>query len=120
VVIGIIAILIALLLPAVQQAREAARRSQCKNNLKQSGLALHSYHETHKMFPPGSAEAFCTAASCGTAGVREWSGYGPHTHCLPFLDQGQLFKKIQIQGFGWHEAQNAAARDTKLSVYLCS
>ena len=51
--VSVIAILIALIVPAVQQAREAARRSTCKNNLKQFGLGLHNYHDTHEVFTPG-------------------------------------------------------------------
>lgn len=86
VVIAIIAILVALLLPAVQQAREAARRSQCKNNLKQFGLALHNYHDTHNtfVFMRGG-----TAASTGNA--NNLSGM---VALLPFIEQGPLFDVI--------------------------
>ncbi|HWL10732.1 MAG TPA: DUF1559 domain-containing protein [Planctomicrobium sp.] len=96
VVIAIIAILVALLLPAVQQAREAARRSQCKNNLKQVGLALHNYHDTHSCFPPGSVSTR-ESATCGDAGssftrmrkVPNW-----RAQIWPGIDQSALYNRM--------------------------
>ncbi len=93
VVIAIIAVLVALLLPAVQQARESARRTQCKNNLKQFGIALSDYHDTHNSFPPGlflPTSPFCTA-SVG----QNW-GWG--TSLLPFMDQLPLFEQLDPNG----------------------
>ncbi|HEY0981728.1 type II secretion system protein, partial [Schlesneria sp.] len=72
VVIAITAILIALLLPAVQQAREAARRTQCRNNLKQLGLALHNYESSHRVLPLISSNS---------------TGYSAQAQLLPYIDQ---------------------------------
>lgn len=92
VVIAIIAILIALLLPAVQQAREAARRSTCKNNLKQLGLALHNYHDTHRGFPPG----WMGVSSTGLPNLEGESGFGWGAMILPFLDASPLYNYINF------------------------
>ncbi|AMV19747.1 DUF1559 domain-containing protein [Planctomyces sp. SH-PL14] len=94
VVIAIIAVLVAILLPAVQQAREAARRSQCQNNLKQLGIALHSYHETHFIFPfssmnPGSCISVA-APNTVNSPVRNARGW---TMLLPYIDQGALYNQ---------------------------
>ena len=90
VVIAIIAVLIALLLPAVQQAREAARRTQCKNNLKQQGLALHNYHDTFRVFPPGEFGGVYENYSGGIVGNRKcWMQM-----ILPYIDQANLYNQL--------------------------
>ena len=87
VVIAIIAVLVALLLPAVQQAREAARRTQCKNNLKQYGLALHNYHETFGLFPPGG-----DAQTWGNSNSLNWQA-----KILPYTDQMSIYTQINFE-----------------------
>lgn len=90
VVIAIIAVLIALLLPAVQQAREAARRSQCKNNLKQLGLAMHNYHETHKAFP---AISYDHENNGGDEARHASWGWG--VFLFPFIDQAPAYNQLK-------------------------
>jgi len=128
VVIAIIAILIALLLPAVQQAREAARRTQCRNNLKQFGLALFNYHDTHKTFPP-SHIGRCTTPDLNASGLAM---------LLPGLDQGPLYNQFNFsltssnqEGSGYESGTvgthtsdpatngNLIPVSTKLEVFLC-
>jgi len=94
VVIAIIAILISLLLPAVQQAREAARRTQCKNNLKQWGLALHNYHDTALKFPMGAMGLNALANVRPRPNNMSW-----HIRVLPYLDQANLYAKFDFSRF---------------------
>lgn len=88
VVIAIIGILVSLLLPAVQAAREAARRMQCSNNLKQISLALHNYVDTYKTFPPGG---ITPGGCCGTPSAGTWSLF-----ILPFLEQQTLHARYDF------------------------
>jgi prepilin-type N-terminal cleavage/methylation domain-containing protein/prepilin-type processing-associated H-X9-DG protein len=93
VVIAIIGILIALLLPAVQAAREAARRSQCSNNLKQLGLALHNYHSAVLAFPPG------VIWSTGAMYSRARQNF--HVHLLPYHEQGSTYDALEWDNLPW-------------------
>jgi prepilin-type N-terminal cleavage/methylation domain-containing protein/prepilin-type processing-associated H-X9-DG protein len=103
VVIAIIAVLIALLLPAVQQAREAARRAQCKNNLKQLGLALHNYENTHRRFPP--AKIFDTSVSQCQAWIYG-NSLSWRVMILPYIDQASVYNQINMNE--WIECRTGA------------
>ena len=111
VVIAIIGILIALLLPAVQAAREAARRMQCSNNEKNIGLGLLNYHDTHGVFPPGTM---------GTGTSWSWSA-----RILPFMEVGDIHKQIDFShNYNEHAtsgpvAINNRAMKTFVSTYIC-
>lgn len=104
VVIAIIAILISLLLPAVQQAREAARRTQCKNNLKQLGLALHNYHDSARCFPFGM----------GGTGNK----YSAISQILPQIEQANLYARIDFNR-PITDALNTPARLMELPAFRC-
>lgn len=118
VVIAIIGILIALLLPAVQAAREAARRSQCTNNLKQLALASHNYHDVHKCFPRYNYQA--------TGGSAAWEGFSAHTMLLPFVEQQAVYDEVKrrMQNTptpqdGWRIGHFTSIRRTPISGFLC-
>lgn len=110
VVIAIIAVLIALLLPAVQQAREAARRSQCKNNLKQIGLALHNYHDTYSVLPPGVVH------KSGNQNVAALASYGWGTFILPYLEQATVFHAMQTNGVDLDQLLKNTANPTAQAI----
>ncbi len=109
VVIAIIGILVALLLPAVQAAREAARRMQCQNNMKQLGLALHNYHTANNKFPPAG---FYDGGSL-TGSTLSW-----HCALLPFIEQGNLYDELDHAG-PYGSTQNRTAALNKVEAFLC-
>src|SRR6516162_5799732 len=96
VVIAIIAVLIGLLLPAVQKVREAAARVQCQNNLKQLGLALHNYHDANSQFPPaGRGYAWCGSAAGGPGDTAIYNSNGL-VLLLPYVEQDNLYRRFNL------------------------
>lgn len=111
VVVAIVGILIGLLIPAVQSVREAARRTHCGNNLRQIGLAIHSYHNTHKRFPVGCTQWRPTPS--GTQRQLAWSAW-----ILPDLEQETIHSKIDFE-LAFDDPANASAAATVIPVYIC-
>src|SRR5512137_843597 len=107
VVIAIIGVLVALLLPAVQAAREAARRMSCSNNLKQIGLALHNYEGTYRVLPPSRIDINLPRFQ------QSWVSLA-----LPFIEQGTIHAKYNF-GNNWYDPINDPLTTARLSVMLC-
>src|SRR5579872_185409 len=119
VVIAIIAVLVSLLLPAVQQAREAARRTQCKNNLKQIGLALHNYEGSFQVFP--QARNVTAPDPTAPSGSGQY-GASAFTVILPYLEQESLYQRIDVTRSALASVNMPPANpaySTPLPVFLC-
>lgn len=119
VVIAIIGVLVALLLPAVQSAREAARRMQCSNNMKQIMLSMHNFHDTYLVLPPGAVRPHTTAPvhdrfMIPRTGVNH--GWGPFI--LPFMEQKPLYDQYKWDQ-DWASAANANVVQTHLATFIC-
>jgi prepilin-type N-terminal cleavage/methylation domain-containing protein/prepilin-type processing-associated H-X9-DG protein len=116
VVIAIIAVLIGLLLPAVQKIREAANRVECASNLRQIGLALHNYHDTHRVFPPGLLNTFMgqlphQGPDCER---RSWMPI-----ILPFVEQDALAREFEFERQAGHYPWYAPHASTPVPLFLC-
>ena len=122
-VIAIIAILIALLLPAVQAAREAARRTQCSNQFKQVGIALHNYHSAHNKFPPGQNYPDWRCPDQGhLASGTFWNGGGWAHFILPFLEETALYDQLDWANAGTngiHDCLNVPVAQQRVALFLC-
>jgi len=122
VVIAIIGILIGMLLPAVQQVREAARLTTCKNNLRQLSLALHNYESSFRQFPPGyafiSGDDFASTGNPVEDGSANHLGQAWGAFILPQIEQGNLHQQIDFKLSGF-AVENLEARETEIPSFLC-
>lgn len=125
VVIAIIAVLLALLLPAVQNARESARRTQCQNCLKQIGLAMHNYHSSFGLFPPGY---IANVNPTGGANVISSGGVGWATLLLPNMDESSIYERLNFNVYRMDypstsspgaNSENSTAYRVQIGAFLC-
>jgi prepilin-type N-terminal cleavage/methylation domain-containing protein/prepilin-type processing-associated H-X9-DG protein len=132
--LAIIALLISLVLPAVQSARESSRRAQCRNNLRQLGIAFHNYHDTHRQFPPVYVAVRHTILPSYIGTTGPYDDANVHTYgefLLPFLEATAVYRHIDFTqpyfapvdlttiGLPRYDAQNQAAVASVLSAFLC-
>src|SRR6516225_8276882 len=113
VVIAIISVLIALLLPAVQSAREAARRAQCCNNLMQMGIAVQSYESSHEMLPPGVVNETGPVLD-----LPKGYGFGWMTQILPYFELKNVYNHFDFKA-GLYDAPNSTTRTNLVRGFLC-
>jgi prepilin-type N-terminal cleavage/methylation domain-containing protein len=120
VVIAIMGILAGLLLPAIQAAREAARRGQCANNLKQIGVALYAYHNVHQVFPVNFGWPYATSPAPGIPdpGNSNSQGRSWLLGLLPYLDEQKLYDRVQFNA-PISNPSNTGVASTVLQMYLC-
>lgn len=122
VVIAIIGILVALLLPAVQAAREAARRSTCTNNSRQMGLALHNFHDVHQVLPPGKLDSTSTLAEIQNTykkfNIPVGTKHSWAQFILPFIEQ-QNVHDLYDWSSNWSSVSNRAAREKFIGTFSC-
>jgi prepilin-type N-terminal cleavage/methylation domain-containing protein len=116
VVIAIVAVLMSLLLPAVQQAREAARRAQCKSNIRQISLALHNYHATYGIFPSG--QYFCKPGTDCSNRPFFAPGWGWSASVLPFVDQAPIFNRLNFS-LEMRDASHVGVLATPIPLFHC-
>ena len=112
VVLGVIGVLIAFLLPAVQQAREAARRARCLSNLRQIGTAVHSYFDAHSVFPPSAA------VQRGVSRGENNQSWSIHGRILPYLEAGIAYDRIRLD-LGWDKQLDTGVPTLRVPTYLC-
>ena len=111
VVIAIIAILVGMLLPAIQTVRESAARTKCAHNLHEIGVALHNYHDSHNAFPPG----YTASAPYFNGATDTTPGWGWAAYLLPYLDQQSLYNQLDLN----QPVESSTAIQTFVQVYLC-
>ncbi|HET6882441.1 MAG TPA: DUF1559 domain-containing protein, partial [Pirellulales bacterium] len=112
VVIAIIGILIALLLPAVQAARESARRTQCNNNLKQFGVALHNYHDAFHRLPASDSGVWNASGSLTNTDISD------HARLLPYMEQANVYQFVNFN-VKWNDPLNVVAAATRVGTFMC-